>query len=366
VSGRKPLICIVDGSADVSGAFVAARREAALMAEEAEFVLFMSDKSRIAEEQLKPFARVYRLPLISLRKSIGSALIYVPALLYCSWRMRRALEAEKCQRLQLNDFHFAHGAVLRLCGYRGLIVTWVRIDPRRFGMMGDVWLRLARWCSDEIVAVSDSVRQRLPWPGRVKVLYDASPDVPILGPSAEPNFVLMGNFDPGKGHDAAIAAFHKVAEKHPAAKLFFYGSDMGLGGQRSNLDRLREAARNGPGAGRIDFEPFVDRPAEALRKARAALSFSRSESFSLACQEASAHGLPVIATRSGGPEEIVEDGVTGFLVDVDDVPAMARRMDALLSDPQLARTLGDAGAALVRERFPAARYKEQFRQIFDL
>jgi L-malate glycosyltransferase len=366
MSGRKPVICIVDGSADVSGAFVAARREAGLMAEDAEFVLFMSDKSRISDEQLKPFARVYRLPLMSLRKSVGSALIYVPALLYCSWRMRRALKAEKCRRLQLNDFHFAHGAVLRLLGYRGLIVTWVRIDPRRFGVMGRVWLRLARWCSDEIVAVSESIRQRLPWPQRVKVLYDASPDVPILGPSAEPKLVLMGNFDPGKGHDSAIAAFHQVAEKHPAAELFFYGSDMGLGGQRANLDQLREAANSGAGAGRIHFEGFVDRPAEALRNARAALSFSRSESFSLACQEASAHGLPVIATRSGGPEEIVEDGVSGFLVDVDDVPAMARRMDELLSDPQLARSLGKAGAALVRERFPAGRYKEQFRKIFDL
>jgi glycosyltransferase involved in cell wall biosynthesis len=366
MSGRKPVICIVDGSADVSGAFVAARREAVLMAEDAEFVLFMSNKSRIAEEQLKPFARIYRLPILSLRKSAGSALIYVPALVYCSWRMRRALKAEKCGRLQLNDFHFAHGAVLRIYRYRGRIVTWVRVNPGRFGLIGRAWLTLARWCSDELVAVSNSVRRRLPWPGRVRVVYDPSPDAPILGPSPEPNFVLMGNFDPGKGHDAAIAAFHKVARKHRAAKLLLYGSDMGLGGQKSNVDQLREAAESGAGAGRIHFEAFVDQPVDALRNARAALSFSRSESFSLACQEAGAHGLPVIATRSGGPEEIVEDGVSGFLVDVDDVPAMARRMDELLSDPQLAQTLGAAGAALVRERFPAERYKEQFREVFDL
>src|SRR5262249_40866770 len=148
------------------------------------------------------------------------------------------------------------------------------------------------------------------------------PDVPLLGSSDEPNLVLMGNYDPRKGHREAIQAFQKIANKYPSARLLLYGSDMGLSGQRAHLLGLRKAVFEGPGTDRIEFREFVAEPTDALRRARAALSFSRSESFSFACQEASAHGIPVIATRSGGPEEIIEDGVTGYLVDVGDVEAM--------------------------------------------
>jgi glycosyltransferase involved in cell wall biosynthesis len=74
----------------------------------------------------------------------------------------------------------------------------------------------------------------------------------------------------------------------------------------------------------------------------------------------------VVATRSGGPEEIIEDGVTGYLVDVGDVNAMAARMDKLLSDPRMARTMGLAGAELVRKRFPVEDYSKEIRRAFDL
>jgi glycosyltransferase involved in cell wall biosynthesis len=206
----------------------------------------------------------------------------------------------------------------------------------------------------------------MPWPERVEVLYDPTPDVPVFGADAAPNLILMGNYDPRKGHGEAIAAFHRIADKHPEAKLLLYGSDMGLAGQRAHLLALRQAAAAGPGRDRIEFRHFVADPADALRNARAALSFSQSESFSLACQEASAHGIPVIATRSGGPEEIIEDGVTGYLVDVGDVNAMAARMDKLLSDPRMARTMGLAGAELVRKRFPVEDYSKEIRRALDL
>lgn len=341
------------------------RREASLLGDEAEFVLLMSSKSRIEKEQLESFARIYRLPIVVLRRSFLSALAYLPALLHSSWLMRGILKRERCDRLQLNEFSLAHGMLLRLLGYRGQIVTWIRVDPARFGSIGSVWLEVAKRSSDRLVAVSAFIREKVALADS-DLVFDPLPDLPMLGASAEPNLVLMGNYDARKGQDLAIAAFHRIADKHPDARLLFYGSDMGMAGQALHLSRLRVLATAGSGARRIEFRDFVSDPADALRHARAALSCSLSESFSLVCQEASGYGLPVIATRSGGPEEIIEDGVTGYLVDIGDVDAMADRMDRLLSDVELARTLGSAGAELVRKRFPARKFKMAFRNLFDL
>ena len=64
---------------------------------------------------------------------------------------------------------------------------------------------------------------------------------------------------------------------------------------------------------------------------------SRGESFSLVALEGMAAGVPVVATRCGGPEEIIDDGITGHLVDVGDYRQMAKAITAFLDDPAYAR-----------------------------
>ncbi|MFF0109313.1 glycogen synthase [Streptomyces hirsutus] len=61
--------------------------------------------------------------------------------------------------------------------------------------------------------------------------------------------------------------------------------------------------------------------------------------------EAMACGTPVVASRVGGVPEVVEDGVTGVLVPVDDVfeQGLARALDSVLGDPEAARRMGEAG-----------------------
>ena len=63
---------------------------------------------------------------------------------------------------------------------------------------------------------------------------------------------------------------------------------------------------------------------------------------------------------------MIDDGRTGFLVDVGDIPALAERMERLLGDAGLATSMGDAGRALMRERFPPTRFKQDLREIFAL
>jgi glycosyltransferase involved in cell wall biosynthesis len=78
---------------------------------------------------------------------------------------------------------------------------------------------------------------------------------------------------------------------------------------------------------------------------------STTEGFSIACIEAMACGVPVVATRSGGPEQIIEDGVSGLLVPVSDAAALATAIAHVANTPVLSRRLIDAGMLRVRERY---------------
>ena len=80
------------------------------------------------------------------------------------------------------------------------------------------------------------------------------------------------------------------------------------------------------------------------RAADVVLVPSRSESFGLVALEAGACGTPVVASAVGGLTTLVEDGVTGFLVDNRDAAAFADAAATILGDPVLATTMGDAAA----------------------
>jgi glycosyltransferase involved in cell wall biosynthesis len=362
----RPWICILDGSVERTGALVAARREAELLAGDARFLLVLPTESGVRDVDLPEFERIERLPVAMLRKSTRSLVTYGPMLLVGGWWLRRLLERQGCSRLQVNDFYLAHAFFARMLGFRGIISTWLRIDPRRFGFAGRVWLALASRFSDRLVVVSRTVRDQAPQWSEVALIYDPAPLLGNIGRPQGGRFVFLSNYIDGKGQDLAIRAFHRLAQSRPDGALVFHGGTMGLDKNRAYLDRLKAAAAAGPGATRIRFEGPADGPAEAYAGALAALNFSRSESFSLTCQEASAAGLPIIATRSGGPEEIIEDGRTGFLVELDNVEAMTERMMWLLDHPEEARIMGEAGQKRVADLFSPPSAASALREIFNI
>ena len=141
---------------------------------------------------------------------------------------------------------------------------------------------------------------------------------------------------------------------------------MGLDKNRAFKAQVERLAADGPAAARIEFRGAADDLDPLYAEAFAAINFSASESFSMTCLEASAAGLPLIATRCGGPEEIIEDGVTGFLVQIGDVAAMAQRMAWLLDHPDEAAAMGEAGQRLMGDRFSPERSAAELRTLFDL
>jgi glycosyltransferase involved in cell wall biosynthesis len=89
------------------------------------------------------------------------------------------------------------------------------------------------------------------------------------------------------------------------------------------------------------------------------------EPFGMVVSEAMVARRPVIATRTGGPEEQVEDGVTGFLTAPGDAAALAVRLLRLTADPALRERMGEQGRLRVLARFTAAEHARVTAEVYD-
>jgi D-inositol-3-phosphate glycosyltransferase len=100
--------------------------------------------------------------------------------------------------------------------------------------------------------------------------------------------------------------------------------------------------------------------ADLYRNAAAFVLTSREEGLPLVMLEAMASGIPVVATRCGGPETIIADGDTGFLVPGDDAPTMAERVEQLLVDRTMATQMGSRAREVVVSEYSLKRSAQRY------
>jgi glycosyltransferase involved in cell wall biosynthesis len=85
----------------------------------------------------------------------------------------------------------------------------------------------------------------------------------------------------------------------------------------------------------------------------------------MTCLEAAYYGTALIATRSGGPEEIIKDKETGLLVPVADVNAMTQAILTLSNNELLRAQYAAAGKVYVREKFSTAHFISRFENVLN-
>jgi glycosyltransferase involved in cell wall biosynthesis len=87
------------------------------------------------------------------------------------------------------------------------------------------------------------------------------------------------------------------------------------------------------------------------------------EPFGLVALQGSQMARPVVATRTGGLQEIIDDGETGILFERDDHEACTKAILSLLDDPARAVAMGQAGRVRAEERFGWTRYVDAYDQL---
>jgi glycosyltransferase involved in cell wall biosynthesis len=117
-------------------------------------------------------------------------------------------------------------------------------------------------------------------------------------------------------------------------------------------------------ADRVRFLGYVPDMGSWYSAFDAFLLTSANEGAPVVAIEAQAARVPVVATDAGGTRTVVDDGETGFVVDVGDIAALAGRLSQLRDDPALRARLGAEGAQRMRSKFSIERMVDRIDQIY--
>ncbi len=176
-------------------------------------------------------------------------------------------------------------------------------------------------------------------------------------PPCERTLLYVGRIEPLKGIDTLIQAIALMRANggfgHPPFCLTVIGGDTDLspGTTTSEMTRLKEMCDQ---YGLGDLVIFLGRRGQDTlpyyySAAEAVVVPSHYESFGMVALEAMACGTPVVASQVGGLAFLVQDGVTGFTVPVDEPQALADRLTDLINNPELRRKLGEQAADFAQE-----------------
>jgi glycosyltransferase involved in cell wall biosynthesis len=224
-------------------------------------------------------------------------------------------------------------------------------------------------------AVADSAIRRLHLdPDRVVVIHNAV-DVRAIDEAPEPAalfrelglapgarlLVDVGRVIPSKRQLDAVRALAQLAERHPSAHLALVGPI----GSSDYASRIERAARDAGIGGRVHLVDARRDVATWLRAADVFVFPSEFEGLPLALAEAAAAGCAIVASDIHGNREVVPSDEMGKLVPVGDVDAIARAMDAYLTDDAHRRRVGAAVRVHGRASFGPARAAAELERIYD-
>ncbi len=173
------------------------------------------------------------------------------------------------------------------------------------------------------------------------------------GPGAR--LISVGELSQRKDPRGVLEALARV--RHPWRLLW-----VGEGPARREVEAL--IARQ-PWAGRVRLLGAVPQARRWTAAADALVLFSASEGQPWAVLEALVEGIPAVVTRLPGLAGLVEDGVSGFVVEAGDVEGLARTVESVLADPDAARAAGRRGADRAREQLGEGPVYDRLEHLLE-
>jgi L-malate glycosyltransferase len=369
----KPRILIIENSIDVTGALKSVVQFAACLNSsfEFKFIIPKASKARSWIESMG-YEDIQELPMKELNRQLLSWVLYLPYLLINAIRLNKIIRHNAISLVHVNDVYNLLPVAMRLTGGSTPYICHIRFLLDKFPpWLYGFWLKLHFRFAEKIVTVSEKVTEALPAHAKVTVIYNVLPaeeHLPALldrpAGNIDHSFLYLSNFMNGKGQNFVVQAFSKIHQDLPGWRLKFVGGDMGLEKNKEYREKLKEEASQLGIGQKIEWQGLTNDVEREYKEADIVLNFSESESFSITCLEALYFGRPLIASNSGGPAEIIENGETGLLVPNRNVEAMAKAMLALAKNSSLRETMGLNARRSVREKFSMEKTVDRMKQVY--
>jgi len=261
----------------------------------------------------------------------------------------------------------------RLAGVPIVVGSQRQLGDLMSSLRNSVQHALFRWC-DRVVCNSHAAASRLRQAGikasKLVVIPNALPGAafamaaPALPASPGVLRVVMiaRMNDPAKRHDIYLQAAAMLAPKHPKLEFVLVGD----GPLRPALEDLaaKLGLRSAGGGNRAVFLGERHDITAVLAASEISVLPSASESLSNSIMESMAAGVPVVACRVGGNEELIHDGENGFLVPSGNAEEMAERIERLVRQPELRKSLG-ATARRDAQRFSVERVCAEYEDFYS-
>jgi len=279
--------------------------------------------------------------------------------------VRRTLQVARSIRPALIQTHGYKADVLGLAVGRRLGIPWLAFShgPTAEGPMMKLYLALDNILlrmADLVVAVSEARRAALEAngcaPARLRVVHNAMDIPPVhvvdidgvrqeLGLRPDrPVIAVVGRLSPEKGHRYFIDAMAEVVRAVPGAQGLIVGE-----GQQERALRAQAAAMRLQEV--IHFVGYRRDMSRIYPAIDMLMLPSLSEGLPNVVLEAMAYGRPVVAACVGGVPEVIENGVSGVVVDPQDAHAIAVAAVNLLGDPAARVAMGKAARNTIERRF---------------
>lgn len=276
---------------------------------------------------------------------------------------RAALRTDIVQAVDMNPLGFAGYFATRIARAKFIVIAQAGyalapLEHRKTRLLSKAAYRAA----DAIVAgsafVAREIERRVPGV-HVKVI-DPGIDIAtfrsvseVRTPDLVPFMISVGAVKARKGYDVSVQAFALAKQSIPDLRYIIVGSQTD---EPRFFASVRSLAEELGVARDIEYMPNVsdDILNDLYRRASLFVLTSSNigshvEGFGMVFLEAAAYGLPSIGTLGNGIEGAVEDGRTGILVPQNDPEAAAQAIVKILSDKNLARTMGDSAREFARD-----------------
>lgn len=285
------------------------------------------------------------------------------------WQLISLIRRKRVALIHSYDFslrNYANAAAL-LTGvplvYSCHVLHWAQL-------FRDMQLKLINAVAAELICVSEAVREgflrrNILDPTKLQVIHPGvaldrfcqngnsllrselhvSAGTPLVG--------IVARFDSNKNLQGFLDAGALVGRAVPETRFVVIGEN-----------RVRATVPVGL-SDQVTFLGRRDDVSQLLLDLDIIVSTSLEEGFGLTLVEAMASGKPVVSTSSGGPQDIVVDGETGFLVPPGDNQALAESLVHLLTDPELARQMGQCGRRRAERFFDVREHTRKVEELYE-